>query len=260
MWRRLLKLGLVAYSLTCSAAEKPSVEELGRWVAAELRNHTTAIESPLVQDYLDRLGQKLAPGLPAEIRRFTFSAIVDNNCAPMHAPIALLGGYVFVPAALFLDARSEAEFAGVLARAMVESARPVLVPPRRGSLQRFPMFVGARPGCVPYMAVPADIQDRLAKLELDADGLAIRALAQAGFDPEALAQYTERAQPDSSTVPTLAAHLARMRSAIANLPTMPTLPPYGDGSAGPAFTAVKEEVRRLTAIPKAPSEPPSLRK
>jgi len=96
---------------------------LGRQLAAEFRKRTTVIDSPTVQDYLDRLGRRLESHLPDANFPFTFSAIAEDPCPAIHEPAALPGGYVFVPAALFIAAQDEAEFSGLLAHAMEHIAQ-----------------------------------------------------------------------------------------------------------------------------------------
>src|SRR5437879_13364529 len=103
-----------------------SLEEeaaLGRQLAAEFRKRTTPIDKPTVQNYLDRLGKRLAAHVPDATFPFTFSAIAEDLCPTIHEPAALPGGYVFVPAALFIAAQDEAEFSGLLAHAMEHIAQ-----------------------------------------------------------------------------------------------------------------------------------------
>src|SRR5436190_10019981 len=99
------------YSLEKEAA-------LGRQLAAEFRQRTTPIDSPSVQTYVDRLGQRLVAQVPDAKFPFKFAVVADDSCPTIHEPTALPGAYVFVPAALFLAAQDEGEFAGVLAHAI----------------------------------------------------------------------------------------------------------------------------------------------
>src|SRR5260221_8988292 len=96
---------------------------LGRQLAAEFRKRTTFIDSPTVQNYLDHLGQTLEPHVPDANFPFTFRAIAEDPCPAIHEPTALPGGYVFVPAALFIAARDETELSGMLAHAMEHIAQ-----------------------------------------------------------------------------------------------------------------------------------------
>ena len=91
---------------------------LGQQLAKEIRQTTTALNSPRVQDYVDRLGQQIAARMQGTRFDYTFTVIADDTSRPTHEPIALPGGAVFIPAALFFAVNDEAEFAGMLAHAM----------------------------------------------------------------------------------------------------------------------------------------------
>ena len=170
---------------------------LGQKLAADLREHTTPINIPAVQDYLDRLGQRLAAQVPGAKSAFTFSAIADDPCPASHEPAALPGGYVFVPAALFLAARDEAEFAGMLAHAMEHVAQRHLT--REASRSQFagyasiPAIFAARVGCAGVQAVPLAVRAWRQGHELEADALALETMAYSGFDPAALDEPVRRA-------------------------------------------------------------------
>jgi predicted Zn-dependent protease len=102
------------YSLEKEAA-------LGKQLAAEVRQRTTPIQNPAAQDYVNRLGNRLASHTDTKVP-FTFSVVAEDPCSTTHEPVALPGGYVFVPAALFIAAQDEAEFAGMLAHSIMHVA------------------------------------------------------------------------------------------------------------------------------------------
>jgi hypothetical protein len=174
---------------------------LGRQLAAELRKRITPLESPALQQYVDRLGQKLAAGMPDFNAPFTFQVIAEDSCPTLHEPASFPGGFVFVPAALFLAARDEGEFAGMLAHAMAHGVLPLR---RQTNLASVPLvFVGAQGGSC--SAIPVGFVRTQWNFELQADALAARAMAQAGVDPQGLVRYVERDQPpgtnDRSPIP-----------------------------------------------------------
>lgn len=114
------------------AAQEPSLDKevaLGRVMAADLRKHATPLDNPAVQTYLDGLGQRLAAQMLDARSPFTFAAITGDYCSelggPPGMPTAFPGGYLFVPAALFITAQDEAEFAGILAHSMEHKVRVV---------------------------------------------------------------------------------------------------------------------------------------
>jgi len=99
--------------------------------------------------------------------------------------------YVFVPAALFLAARDEAEFAALLAHAMAHiAARQGNVQPT--GLASVPLIFGFGGSCTEGGALPVGFTATRRGFELQADALSLQTMAQAGFDPKALVRYTER--------------------------------------------------------------------
>src|SRR5262249_7330236 len=136
---------------------------------------------------------------------FTFSMVGEDPCPTVHEPVALPGGYVFVPAALFLAAQDEAEFAGMLAHTMEHVAeRHGTRQATRGQLINYAsvplVFMGSSTGCASDVAVPLGYLNFQRDFERQADFLALRAMARAGFDPNALVRYIERVQPSPSTI------------------------------------------------------------
>lgn len=179
------------YSLEKEAA-------LGKQLAADFRQRNTPIDSPIVQNYLDRLGQRIAAELRDAKFPYTFRVIAGDPCRTVHEPAALPGGYVFVPGALFVEARNEAEFAGMLAHAMSHIAlRHATGQAPRGQLANHAsiplIFMGGWSGsCSEELLLPRASVALRRSQELEADVLAIRTIARAGFDPMALVRYIER--------------------------------------------------------------------
>lgn len=161
------------------------------------------LHSPAAQEYVNATGQRLAialgdTGAPAAASAFTFSLINGDLCRETHEPGALPGGYVFVPAALFAQARDEAEFAGMLAHAMAHVAlrhgtRTTYQESAKlgyGSIQL--IFLGGRGGSCAEDVIPRGIKAQLLRNEPEADALGVQAMARAGFDPASLVNYLTR--------------------------------------------------------------------
>jgi beta-barrel assembly-enhancing protease len=241
---------------------------LGSHLAAEFRKQATAIEIPTVQTYLDHLGHRIATHLPDANFPFTFSAIAEDGCPTIHEPAALPGGYIFVPAALFIAAKDENEFAGILAHAMEHIAqrhwtrqagrsRPV-----NNSSIPLILIGGWRGDCSEGNAIPLALILSQQSSELEADFLAIQTMAHAGLDPMALVNYIQRVQPPSSAnaisktysvLPDRDRRLANMLSAIAKLQTV------NAAAVAPAeFAAAQQELRRFAETPVHPHSPPTL--
>jgi predicted Zn-dependent protease len=223
---------------------------LGKQLAAEFRGRTTAIDSPGVQEYLENLGQELASEMPKTGFRFTFSVVGEDSCPLIHEPHALPGGYVFVPAALFVAAKDEAEFAGMVAHAMVHIVERHGIQqaklPEPSPAPKAPVtFLGGlcnHPGVVPMGFLKLQTT-----FEREADLLAVETMSHAGFDPNALVRYTERVQPP---LPLTKDRIASMLSVISKLPRS-NYPAAASGE----FQAAREAVLRV--LPQDRSTPPS---
>jgi len=177
MRSRLMAVAVLAGALYAvqtppRAAEKEAA--LGRQLAAEFRQRNPIIESSAVQTYLDQLGRRIATGLPEGTMPFRFSLTASDSCRATHEPVALPGGYIFVPAALFAEARDENEFAGVLAHAMSHAAlhHAMRSAPRTqvSNLASIPLiFLGGGRSCGDELLIPLAYVPILRAQELEAD-------------------------------------------------------------------------------------------
>ena len=165
--------------LVClSAAAQEKEAALGKQLAQDFRSHSTAIDNPTVQKYVDALGQQLADQMPDRRFPFTFGVVADDPCPSRHAPTAFPGGYVFVPAALFLAAGNEVEFAQMLAHAMAHI------------VQGFPKLQNNKDGPLIYVvrscdstAIPIGLTATQRAAESDADTLATEVMAKTSIAP-----------------------------------------------------------------------------
>jgi predicted Zn-dependent protease len=169
---------------------------------------------------------------------------------------------MFVPAALFVAAQDEAEFAGMLAHAMahiVERHGTQLA--TRGELTQaasIPLVFAT--GCASEGTLPVGFLRFQRGFERQADLQGVQTMAHAGFDPNALIRYTERVEPLVSPIQAAFSPLPLRDDRIASiLSEIAKLPPanYATPTAG-EFEAAREEVRRL--LPSNRSTPPSLRR
>lgn len=250
--------GVNFYSLEKEAA-------LGKQMAAEVRQGVTVLDSAKAQDYLDRLGQRIAAQLPGAKWTYSFSLIANDEGGPTREPKALPAGYIFVPATLVLAAQDEGEFAGMMAHAMAHvAARDWTRQATRREIAQIGMITAAQATGDGWtgssvrqsagLQVPLGMLSFARKLELDADALGAKAMAGAGLNPEALVRYLDREQRDLSGAvapafaqwPDRGTRLAALRALIATLPASTYAEP------GREFTAFQQEVRRLAASPPAP--------
>lgn len=205
--------GLNWYSLEKEAA-------LGEALAKDVRDHSTIIDNPAVQQYLQKIGGRLAAQTPEAAFPYRFTVISNDDGAPLHEPFAPAGGYIFVPAPLFLAAHDEDEFAGMLAHAMAHIAlRHATRAATRAQVAQqasIPLiFAGVWNGQSTLM--PIAMQKVWRGYELDADALAVRMLIGAGFNPAGLQRYVSRQQRDDSrfsSLPPLADRIAAIDAAL----------------------------------------------
>ena len=89
--------------------------EIGREAAAEVRKELPVLRDEMISDYLERLGNALVAGAPAELRQPAFEySFTPVNLKDINA-FALPGGPMFVNRGMFEAANGEGEVAGVMA-------------------------------------------------------------------------------------------------------------------------------------------------
>ena len=249
---RAILIILVAAVAASAQANKETA--LGAQLAHDIRQRTTAIENPLVQEYVERVGDKLAAEIPNRNFSYVFALIADDAGGQTHEPLSLPGGYIFVPASLIRTAADEAEIAGMLAHAMAHVTLPL---PRPSNGMMPIIFMGGWQGLGPGTndaPVPVSLLKVHRENETRADALAIRAMSFSGYDPEALARYIARVQPPPekpatifATLPDRDTRITALRGAVAELPgrTYPTVDPA-------EFGRIQEQVRNAAAVAVSP--------
>jgi predicted Zn-dependent protease len=186
--------GVNAFSLEKEAA-------LGTQMAVEVRSHTTPVNSDHIQSYAEQTGRRLSHYLSSPFP-WTFAVVIGLPDGRTHEPVAVPGGYFFIPASLILNANSEDEFAGMLAHAMahvaLRDATRTASPGQTGQSGTIPLiFIGGWAGHPGQLTVPKGLLALEKAIEGNADAAAIRVLRDAGYNPEALIQYVARVQPEN---------------------------------------------------------------
>jgi predicted Zn-dependent protease len=216
-------VSLVVLSLPAQDTRLQKENALGEQLEREFRQkqNTTRINAPALQEYVNRVGERLAAQIPDSRSPYRFEVIAQDSGGDAHEPVAFPAGHVFVFAPLILAAQNEAEFACMLADAMavLESQK----------LRNGPVWIGGSG------ALPVVIQQQ-------ADADAVKIASSAGFDPAALGRYIARAYQS-------AARLAALEKVFQRLPPR-TYAESGD------FARVQEELRR--ASPQGTRRAPSL--
>lgn len=156
-----------------------------------LREFGGRYEDAKLQAYLDGLGQRLAAKTEVPGTRYTFTAL-DS---PIINAFALPGGYVYVSRGLMALANSEAELAGVVGHEIGHvTARHSADRYSRGVLaQGGSLLAGLLLGQEVAQLAQSGSQLALASFgrsqELQADGLGIRYMTAAGYDPQEMAGF-----------------------------------------------------------------------
>jgi predicted Zn-dependent protease len=180
---------------------------LGATVAQQVRRTVTSLDSPAALEFVQKLGAKIAAQLPEPRFTYTFAVIAGDQNNSLHEPLSLPGGYIFIPASLFLAAQNEAEFAGMLAHAMAHvAARHGTRAASRGEISQLAtiplIFQG---GWIGYGArqtsattTPVALVQFQRDTEREADAMAVKLMSAAGYDPKALVRYLSRVWPDNA--------------------------------------------------------------
>jgi len=88
--------------------------QLGQEAASQVRQKVTLVQNQFLQDYLKRIGQRLASTPEAGKWPFTFTLVLD----PSINAFALPGGPMFVNSGTIVNAGNEAQIAGVMGHEM----------------------------------------------------------------------------------------------------------------------------------------------
>jgi len=249
----LISFGLLAQEQAVRNVYSIEKEEaLGRQLAEDLRSRSKPLDSPIVQAYLNRIGERIASNIPSAPIPFQFSAIDGVQCRDVPEPVAFPGGYVVVSASLLLAVQNEAEFTAILAHAMQHvTLRHGTRQATRGMATNYAsiplIFTGGWCG-VSSLNVPAGFMAQQRLDELEADRAAANTLARTGIDTKSLERYIQRAVPNSEQ------RVAALTSVTGQMPAVETT------AASDEFEAVQREVRRLTMSLSRAKEPPTLRR
>ncbi len=180
-------------------------QEVGAMMMRQLRDAGVLIENPELSEYIQDIGQRLASHAQEGDRRFNFFLIKEPGINAFAVP----GGFVFVNADLILATTSESELAGVLAHEISHvtqrhAVRGVLQASHASLATTAAMLLAILLGAASHSsdAAMAGItvgQGAAAQQQLnfsredeyEADRIGIRVMANAGYDPTAMATFFE---------------------------------------------------------------------
>jgi predicted Zn-dependent protease len=188
---------------------------IGRAIMRDIRNSGQVVEDPLVNEYINEIGNKVAAQTNDGDHDFTFFVIEDHRINAF----ALPGGYIGVHTGLLEATRSEDELAGVLAHEVAHVtqrhiARAIHASSRQSLLSTAIMLgaiiAGAAGGSSDVMqAGMAVAQGTAAQQQInftrsnehEADRVGISALSDAGFDPYGMASFFDVMSRQNSRAP-----------------------------------------------------------
>lgn len=192
---------------------------LGRMIMRDIRGSGMVVEDPIVTEYLNDVGGRIAAHSNDGDHRFTFFAVQD----PRINAFALPGGYIGIHTGLLEASRNEDELAGVLAHEVAHVtqrhiARSIHASSRQNILTTAMMLGamilaatgGSGDAVQGAMAVAqgtaAQQQINFTRAnEYEADRVGIAALADAGFDPYGMASFFDVLSRQQTTSPELRA-------------------------------------------------------
>jgi beta-barrel assembly-enhancing protease len=186
----------------------PQLErKIGESIMNDIRLHEpTYVDDQEINDYLNRLGNRLVAASANPGGEFHFFAIRDNTVNAF----AMFGGFIGVNTGTLLTAQSESELAGVMAHEISHVtqnhlARQIAKEKQNSIASMITMAIGilaARSnsqvaGAAVASAQAGSVQSQLAysrDFEREADRVGYQTLEKAGFDVRAMGDFFERLQ------------------------------------------------------------------
>ena len=180
--------------------------EYGAMTLSQLRHYGYVLDDPLLEGWLQTVGQRLAASSDKPRQSFTFFLLKDRQINAF----ATLGGYVATNAGLVLAATREDQVASVLSHEIAHVTQEhVLRAVERAERESIPVLLamlgaivvaqnaGSTSSGDATMAAIASAQGLLAQRQIDytrtaeaeADRVGIQALARSGYDPKAMAEF-----------------------------------------------------------------------
>jgi beta-barrel assembly-enhancing protease len=188
-------------------ADTLSIDEelaIGQVIYSQLRGQGGVLYDPVVQEYIQALGNKLV--IHADNTKYPFTFFVINNQA-LNA-FAFYGGHVGTHTGLIYRAETESELASVLAHEIAHVTQRHIVRRSQAAERSSPLQIASLiGGAILMMASPqagiaaisagnaGAIQNQInytRTFEKEADRIGLRILFEAGFDPFSAADFFGR--------------------------------------------------------------------
>jgi beta-barrel assembly-enhancing protease len=185
--------------------------QLGREAASQVRQHYYAVQNTSLQEYLKKMGERLAATAEASGSGFPFTFTLLNEKS-VNA-FALPGGPMFVFTGLVTSADNEAQLAGVMAHEMSHVIlRHGTNQASKANLLRIPAILaatiagnGSLLGQLAQLGIGLGFNSVLLKFsrtdETQADALGSRLMSEAGYNPMEMARFFEKLSQGGARVP-----------------------------------------------------------
>jgi beta-barrel assembly-enhancing protease len=172
--------------------------KIGKTYAQQIERTLKMVEDPVINEYVNRVGQNLVRNSDAKVP-FTIKIADDDIVNAMSLP----GGFLYVNSGLILAADDEAELAGAMAHEIAHVAlrhgTRTLSRAQMAQMMSIPLiFVGGLPGLAggeaARIGVPVAFLRFSRAFEAEADYYGMQYMYKAGYDPNALVTFFEKLQ------------------------------------------------------------------
>ncbi|HEX2327563.1 MAG TPA: M48 family metallopeptidase [Candidatus Angelobacter sp.] len=179
--------------------------KMGKQYAQQIEQSMKMITDPVVNEYVNRVGQNLVRNSDAKVP-FTIKVVDADDINAM----ALPGGFFYVNSGLILAADDEAELAGVMAHEIAHvCARHATRQMTRAQFANFAtiplIFVGGGIGYAVREAasigLPLTFLSFSRGFEAEADYLGVQYMYKAGYDPNEFVNFFEKVQAQEKKKP-----------------------------------------------------------
>lgn len=241
---------------------------IGKEMMRQLKANGAIIDDPIINEYIQNLGAKVAAGAASTTTRFTFFVVNANSINAFAMP----GGFIGVHAGLLLASKTENEVASVIAHEIahvtqhhiarsVEQANSLNLPMTAAVIAA--ILIGANDPQLANAAIAAamgggqQLQLNFTRAnEHEADRVGMQLLAASDYDPHGMADFFSRLQQESryygsgipeflSTHPVTTTRIAEAQERAAKYPPKAT-------TDSPYYALVRARLRlRFSTSPSA---------
>ncbi|HTW60650.1 MAG TPA: M48 family metallopeptidase [Terracidiphilus sp.] len=185
--------------------------KMGKQYADEIEKSTRFITDPVVDEYINRIGQNIVKNSDCKVP-FTIKVIDSDEINAF----ALPGGFFYVNSGLILAADEEAELAGVMAHetahVCAHHAMREMTRAEYAQIGMVPLIMMTGYSWTGYgiyeaaqLAIPVTFLEFSREFEAQADFLGVQYMYRAGYDPQAFISFFEKIQALEKRKPGLVA-------------------------------------------------------